>query len=594
MPTRRPQLFVSSVAAAAMARLNRHLWYRSIVRRYGLIDCNRATTLQMPVPFQAQEGLPASAQLLQIVGTMERLSDHNEERQETRLTREDRVKWGARRVGTVVADCYRIEELIGIGGFSEVYRARHVRIPNMHVAVKFLRRELSCDERALRRMTREAAALATMRSPNTVRVLDAGTAEDESAYIVMEWVEGVTLRDVLNVRRTLDETHCARFALQVLKALEIAHSRGIVHRDLKPSNLFISWEDRDHPEALVGDFGIAKLVEPEGELEEYATHTTTGALICTPMYVAPEMLDGVAEPASDLYALGHLMAEALDGAAPYAACHPLAVAGRHLDSEPVPLGPRSTASQLVSVIRRATAKRLSDRFATAREMSAEIVRCVGAPAQLDIVASPLPRPPRTPLMPRNAPFDPVLAEQSTEFVFPSEAEPATPGQAHVGNGDTATAEVSTHTLDVAKARTALKRFWALALVPGIIATVFVVMSSDRGGHDASAEAPKTKPPAVDISPLKSLAESAAVGCQVSAAGTAHLVSLLGAASTARELLHDADSVAKSAAAEHARLGPSRRSPSRSRERRHIEASEPESNHVPEPAIFVPEIITGTR
>jgi serine/threonine protein kinase len=258
----------------------------------------------------------------------------------------------------LIAGRYEVGEVIGRGGMGEVHAAIDVRL-DREVAVKILRADFAEIDEVRQRFEGEARAAAALGQANVVAVFDAGE-QDGMPYIVMERLSGRTLADEL-AAGPLSSSQVRDLAVSLLAALETAHNAGIVHRDVKPGNILRgadgTWK--------VADFGIAKSAEAAGDL------TVTGALIGTPAYVSPERIEGEsATPASDLYATGVVLYEALTGRKPFVADTSIALAEqiragrapalRDLAPEVDPL--------LERVIERAMARDPRQRFANAAEM----------------------------------------------------------------------------------------------------------------------------------------------------------------------------------------------------------------------------------
>jgi eukaryotic-like serine/threonine-protein kinase len=273
-------------------------------------------------------------------------------------------------IGTIVAGKYRVEGPLGEGGFATVYAARHVDIPSLRFAIKVLHREHTYDPRIRGRFRREAETVAALSSRNIVRVLDIGELENQQPFIVMEFISGRPLDSLLASCGRLYPGDVARLCIDVLKALDVAHAQGVVHRDLKPANVFAVQDPGEPVSAKVLDFGIAKVIaEAGGASFEAGTHTVAGNVVCTPQYAAPELLAGKTSPMVDLYALGHMMAELLEGVAPYEHLgNSLLIAAEHLRPDPVPLGLYTQRSGLAAIVAKACAKPEEERFQTAREM----------------------------------------------------------------------------------------------------------------------------------------------------------------------------------------------------------------------------------
>src|SRR6267143_5786973 len=269
---------------------------------------------------------------------------------------------------------YRIDERLGGGGMGTVYRATHLLI-DRPVAVKVLSQRFIGDETAQQRFRREARASGRMQHPNAVTVNDIGATEDGWLYIVMELLEGQTLRDLLAREGPLDPARVVSFMLQTCAAVGAAHDAGLIHRDLKPANIFI--EQRPNLAAVVKvlDFGVAKFVVEEHD-DDYNTLTQVGAIIGTPRYMSPEQCSGIAPltPASDVYSLGIILYEMLTGAVPFNADTPLALALKQVSEPPRP--PReivaSTPAELERVVLHALTKDPGARPADANEFRREL------------------------------------------------------------------------------------------------------------------------------------------------------------------------------------------------------------------------------
>src|SRR5437868_7934830 len=222
-----------------------------------------------------------------------------------------------RLIGQVFDGKYRLDERLGGGGMGTVYRATHLLI-DRSVAIKVLSQRFVGDETAQQRFRREARAAGHMQHPNAVTVTDFGATEDGYLYIVMELLEGRTLRDLLAHEAPLDPARAVSFMLQTCAAVGAAHEAGLIHRDLKPANIFIVQRSNIPVMVKVLDFGVAKFAVEEQD-EDYNTLTQVGAIIGTPRYMSPEQCAGTASltPAADVYSLGIILYEMLTGAAPF-------------------------------------------------------------------------------------------------------------------------------------------------------------------------------------------------------------------------------------------------------------------------------------
>ena len=260
-------------------------------------------------------------------------------------------------IGRLLDGRYEILEEIGRGGMAVVYRARCHRL-NRYVAVKILKEELSRDEDFRRRFYAESQAVAMLSHPNIVAVYDVNHSNDID-YIVMELIDGLTLKQYMQQRGALSWREALHFATQIAKALEHAHSRGIIHRDIKPHNIMILKDGS----VKVADFGIARLNSSQNTL----TREALGSV----HYISPEQAKGAQVDArSDLYSLGVVMYEMLTGKPPYDGESPVAIAIQHINATPVPprqLNP-SIPLGLQQITLHAMCSDLSARYASATAM----------------------------------------------------------------------------------------------------------------------------------------------------------------------------------------------------------------------------------
>lgn len=280
---------------------------------------------------------------------------------------------------------YQLGGTLGRGGMAEVRRARDLRL-GRDVAIKQLRVDLASDPTFQERFRREAQASAGLNHPNIVAVYDTGEEPDPITgvrvpYIVMELVEGSTLRDLLRTGRQIQPSKALVFTQGVLDALSYSHKAGIVHRDIKPANVMLT-PDGD---VKVMDFGIARAVA-----DTSATMTQTAAVIGTAQYLSPEQARGeTVDSRSDIYSAGCLLYELLTGRPPFQGDSPVSVAYQHVREQPVPPSHLDAvitpAMDLITL--KALAKDPADRYQTAAAMRADIGRLL---AGQDVHATPAP------------------------------------------------------------------------------------------------------------------------------------------------------------------------------------------------------------
>jgi len=294
--------------------------------------------------------------------------------------------------GDVIADRFELEEPVGSGGMSTVYRA-HDRLLDRRVAIKVLHDRFADDGETVQRFRSEARAVAQLAHPNIVTVIDRG--EDAGCqFIVFEYVDGENLKELVARNGRLPVRRAVELAIAVADGLAFAHQQGLVHRDVKPQNVLLSGEG----EVKVTDFGIARSLEAEHGV------TQTGTVLGTSNYLSPEQAGGKpVTPATDVYSLGVVLWELLTGDVPFPGENFVAVALRHINERPQSLLELRTdvPPRLAAAVDRALEKDPRDRFPTMEAFAAELRACLAELESFDpertVVSMPaVPLPPRPP------------------------------------------------------------------------------------------------------------------------------------------------------------------------------------------------------
>lgn len=232
-------------------------------------------------------------------------------------------------IGQTLDEKYYLEERLGEGGMGVVYRARHL-LMDKAVAIKVLHPRFVDNEAARARFQLEARAAVLLHHVNAVSVTDFGQTAEGYVYLVMELLEGRTLRDIIAKEAPLETARATSITLQTSAAVAAAHEAGIIHRDLKPSNILVTQSANAPAVVKVLDFGIAKLAADAFGDEDATAVTLPGTPIGTPRYMAPEQHEGRdLTPAADVYSLGVIFYEMLTGMAPFTGTTPLEIAIKH-------------------------------------------------------------------------------------------------------------------------------------------------------------------------------------------------------------------------------------------------------------------------
>ncbi|MEO6792508.1 MAG: Stk1 family PASTA domain-containing Ser/Thr kinase [Mycobacterium sp.] len=355
-----------------------------------------------------------------------------------------------------LSDRYEIGEILGYGGMSEVHRALDTRL-HRDVAIKVLRADLARDPSFYLRFRREAQNAAALNHPAIVAVYDTGEAETPAGplpYIVMELVEGVTLRDIVHNDGPMTPTRAIEVIADACQALNFSHQHGIIHRDVKPANIMID----KHNAVKVMDFGIARALADAGN-----SVTQTAAVIGTAQYLSPEQARGeTVDARSDVYSLGCVLYEVLTGEPPFVGDSPVAVAYQHVREDPVPPSERHPGlpADLDAVVLKALAKNPDNRYQTAAEMRTDLVRVHNG---------------EKPEAPRVL----TMADRASMMA----ARPGDGGASHTG-------PAARHEVDFAHERPGSVGRWLIAAIVLAVLTVIVTVSINSfGGHTHQVQVP---------------------------------------------------------------------------------------------------------
>ncbi len=290
--------------------------------------------------------------------------------------------------GQLLDGRYQIDYVLGIGSMGVVYGARHAAVGKL-VAVKALRAHLASDAEALQRFNAEATAATSIGNEHIVETFDFGRLADGTAYLVMEYLEGRPLADLIEGWAPLPLERITRIGVQIAEALNAAHLAGIVHRDLKPDNVFLCARDGDADFVKILDFGIAKFGVSQARL------TQAGAVFGTPAYMSPEQASGKAtDGRTDIYALGVMLYEMACGRVPFQGESALAVLSMHSTEEPEALSTRKpeVSPELEALVHQCLRKDPDARYQSMAELAADLARLAsGVPvrAELALRSSPV-------------------------------------------------------------------------------------------------------------------------------------------------------------------------------------------------------------
>ena len=265
-------------------------------------------------------------------------------------------------LGTTIAERYRVDELLGLGGMGAVFRGRHLGLER-DVAIKVLHAELTRDPELSARFEREAHSASRLDHPNCLAVTDVGTTWNGLKFMVMQLLEGVELAEMMG--EPFPPDRAVVMAMQILNGLEHAHDKGVVHRDIKPENIFVTTDHAGRETLKIVDFGIAKLV---GSAKDGKRNMTKAGLVFgTPAYMSPEQAMGQdADGRADLYSVGIMLWEMLAGEQPFTSDDPVALVRMQVSKDAPPLPP-SVPPILDPVVMKLLEKRRDDRYQSATE-----------------------------------------------------------------------------------------------------------------------------------------------------------------------------------------------------------------------------------
>lgn len=279
-------------------------------------------------------------------------------------------------LGIILDEKYELVELLGGGGTGVVYKANHCML-NSFVAVKMLFPHMVSRELAVRRFQQEAKATASLSHPNILRVTDYGTAEQGQPYLVMEYLQGLSLSELLEAEGDLPPLLAVEIMIQATAGLMHAHAKEVVHRDIKPSNLMIIGKIPERFNVKIVDFGLAK---PNRQEEGLSKITVTGEVFGSPSYMSPEQCRGEnVDYRADIYSLGCVFYEALTGTPPFVGKDPIDTIMQHVSKKPPVFNIVGSNQRLVDlmekIILQSLAKTREQRYQSASKLLQDLVKC---------------------------------------------------------------------------------------------------------------------------------------------------------------------------------------------------------------------------
>ncbi len=271
-------------------------------------------------------------------------------------------------IGALIGQHYEILELLGEGGMSKVYKARHM-ILDEPVALKVISGHFTNEAKTLRRFRQEAVAATQLKHPNICSVREFGV-DDGKPFLVMEFIDGTSLDDLLEKEKQLDTSRALHLLLDVCEGLEYAHKRNVIHRDIKPANLILRAEKDGSTSVEIVDFGIAKLIRED---DSGPNLTATGEVFGTPNYMSPEQCLGkVVDKRSDIYSVGCVLFHLVSGHPPFAADSVLETLMKQVNESPERL--RGDAESINPIIQKCMKKHANDRYQSIADLKSDIKR----------------------------------------------------------------------------------------------------------------------------------------------------------------------------------------------------------------------------
>ena len=273
------------------------------------------------------------------------------------------------RLGTTIGGHYEILSKIGSGGMSTVYKAKHTLLDRI-VAIKFILPKLIHDEQTTKRFQQEAKAASELKHDNVCAVNEFGIHDENQAFLVMEYFEGRSLADLIREEGTIEYDRALLIIKQLCSGLDHAHSKGVIHRDIKPSNIILTKDSDGYDSIKIVDFGIAKLIRDD---QSGPNLTQTGEVFGTPSYMSPEQCHGLkVDNRSDIYAVGCVLYEMVEGHPPFQGDSNMAVLMAHCNDSPEPISKTLPSEAIWEVIQLCLKKDPEDRYNDLEQLSGDI------------------------------------------------------------------------------------------------------------------------------------------------------------------------------------------------------------------------------